>query len=800
MILLVFSTWINISAQDLSGLSVCIDPGHGNGNNNQGPTGLREADINLKVALFLKAFLKSVNIDTVLLTRLDDSTNPRLSQRESFANSFGVDWFHSVHHNAFNGTRRYTLLLYEELGNGQPQWPGESDVMSSIIAQSIWQALRTSHFRVFGDFSFYGQPSYLGVLNSLLMPGELSEGTFHDNLIEENKLRNPDFIELEAQALFIAFLQYYEEGTLTTGTLSGIITNAESRRTINNAEVSLKPLGSNYSTDLNNNGLYVFHNVAPGQYQVTVNAQGFDSQEKNILVKAQTFNFLDISLPVSRFPMITMTLPVDQATDFGVYNEIGMRFSRQMDRPSVESAFSANPQVAGHFIWNSNDDIALFEPDIRFEFSTEYEVRIAGTALDKVGFQLDGNSDGTGGDDFTFTFTTTFLDTTKPVILDFFPVQRDTGVFLKDVFFAQFNEEMDPASLNNNTILLTGGGTNVDLLTDYIQDNSHRVTFTPSEILMPGTRYFITFTSGISLVNGAQSGSSFKWQFITQNTPIQIKILDDFEGDFLWSAPDDSPFTQQTNPDSTLFQLSQDVFISNNNAGKLKYEFLGNDGFIQIDKLNQFNINLEELHEFGYHIYGDNSDNQIRLFFTDQDGEEALPWTNIDWSGWKLFRYNLNQVQLEPGLNGNGIFDSQEITLGGIQLKFIGHNRGTLYFDDFIEIVPDASTSVKLKKPESLLPENVILGQNYPNPFNPKTVISYRVPDNFIQPQKVTLQVFNLQGQKVRTLVDADKSSGYYSTAWDGNNDFGEDVSTGLYIYQVRIGHLTANKKMIFIK
>ena len=60
------------SSQDLSGLSICIDPGHGAGNANQGPTGLREANIDLDVSLFLKEFLKSAHIDTVLLTRIDE--------------------------------------------------------------------------------------------------------------------------------------------------------------------------------------------------------------------------------------------------------------------------------------------------------------------------------------------------------------------------------------------------------------------------------------------------------------------------------------------------------------------------------------------------------------------------------------------------------------------------------------------------------------------------------------------------------------------------------------------------------
>jgi len=73
-------------AQDLSGLSIAIDPGHGRGTPNQGPTGLREADINVAIGLFLRDFLRQANIDTVLMTRVDDSINPSLSQREALAN------------------------------------------------------------------------------------------------------------------------------------------------------------------------------------------------------------------------------------------------------------------------------------------------------------------------------------------------------------------------------------------------------------------------------------------------------------------------------------------------------------------------------------------------------------------------------------------------------------------------------------------------------------------------------------------------------------------------------------------
>ncbi|MDZ7344100.1 MAG: N-acetylmuramoyl-L-alanine amidase, partial [candidate division KSB1 bacterium] len=224
----VFSLLFSVCSlsQDLSGISICIDPGHGPGNRNAGPTGLREADINFRVAVFLKDYLKAAQVDTVLLTHLNNTTDISLSAREQIANSFGVTWFHSVHHNAFNGTARYTLLLLEEArtselcpnsttnhrGTGQPDWPGQSDVMSNLMARRIWEAYRTSDFRVRLDWTFYGGCNggfSLGVLDNLQMPGELSEATFHDHPGEEAKMRNNDFLRMEARALAMSFFDYF---------------------------------------------------------------------------------------------------------------------------------------------------------------------------------------------------------------------------------------------------------------------------------------------------------------------------------------------------------------------------------------------------------------------------------------------------------------------------------------------------------------------------------------------------------------------------------------------------------------
>ncbi|MEX0737476.1 MAG: FlgD immunoglobulin-like domain containing protein [Bacteroidota bacterium] len=88
------------------------------------------------------------------------------------------------------------------------------------------------------------------------------------------------------------------------------------------------------------------------------------------------------------------------------------------------------------------------------------------------------------------------------------------------------------------------------------------------------------------------------------------------------------------------------------------------------------------------------------------------------------------------------------------------------------------------------------LDQNYPNPFNPSTTIKYQLP----QEAGVTLSIYNLQGQRVRTLVSGDQKAGFYSVQWDGKNDAGASVSTGLYIYRIHAGTFTAINKMLLMK
>ena len=88
------------------------------------------------------------------------------------------------------------------------------------------------------------------------------------------------------------------------------------------------------------------------------------------------------------------------------------------------------------------------------------------------------------------------------------------------------------------------------------------------------------------------------------------------------------------------------------------------------------------------------------------------------------------------------------------------------------------------------------LGNNYPNPFNPETEIKFSMAD----PGVVSLNIYNLKGQLVKTLVRGELDKGVHSVKWDGTDNFGKKTTSGIYFYKMTNGRYTSTKKMIMLK
>jgi hypothetical protein len=164
-----------------------------------------------------------------------------------------------------------------------------------------------------------------------------------------------------------------------------------------------------------------------------------------------------------------------------------------------------------------------------------------------------------------------------------------------------------------------------------------------------------------------------------------------------------------------------------------------------------------------------------------------------DFSHYKVYR-NLSMIAddvietsyLDPAVpNGTYCYNVRAVYSGGYQ--------SALSTDAVIEHVQTNSNEV-------LIPANTELIGIYPNPFNPETTISYSLNED----SRVSLFIYNIKGQKVRSLVNGQIQAGYHTVTWNGKNENGENVSSGIYfsIFDAtnKEKDYTSVKKIILLK
>jgi len=97
-------------------------------------------------------------------------------------------------------------------------------------------------------------------------------------------------------------------------------------------------------------------------------------------------------------------------------------------------------------------------------------------------------------------------------------------------------------------------------------------------------------------------------------------------------------------------------------------------------------------------------------------------------------------------------------------------------------------------------PQAFALEQNYPNPFNPNTRINYQIPNDIAAGEMVSLTIYNLLGTPVKTLIHRKHAPGFYTASWDGTDEMGKIVPTGIYIYRLVVANYVSTKRMVLMK
>jgi hypothetical protein len=104
------------------------------------------------------------------------------------------------------------------------------------------------------------------------------------------------------------------------------------------------------------------------------------------------------------------------------------------------------------------------------------------------------------------------------------------------------------------------------------------------------------------------------------------------------------------------------------------------------------------------------------------------------------------------------------------------------------------------RKRGPVIPRSLSLSQNYPNPFNPSTTIAFDLHGTAVIKQRVSLTIYDIRGRLVRKLIDQEKEPGTYQVHWDGRDDNGEAVSSGVYLYRIEAGDFISTRKMILVR
>ena len=121
------------------------------------------------------------------------------------------------------------------------------------------------------------------------------------------------------------------------------------------------------------------------------------------------------------------------------------------------------------------------------------------------------------------------------------------------------------------------------------------------------------------------------------------------------------------------------------------------------------------------------------------------------------------------------------------------YNKNTIAGEDDAFILKFSPTLTGIENISNEIPAKYSLQQNYPNPFNSTTTIEYRLP----QVSDVKLIIYNLFGQKVRTLVNTRVEAGYHQVVWNGRNEMGSKVAPGTYIYRLEVGDYSSVQKIL---
>ena len=711
-----------ISAQekiDWGDFKLFIDPGH-SGKENRGLWGYSEAEKTLSVALNIKDFLETyttaVDGETFRLCRYDENTVVGLQERSDMANAWGADFYYSIHSDA-SGSQNSILGLFggwRKDGVEIEKTPNGGKAFGELLLPNLSGVMRVPSRGNWYDRCYYdrtpqthtNQYPYLSVNRESNMASLLSEGGYHDMAEQQQRNLNADYKRLEAFAAFQSILSYRKLAVPGQTFMTGVITNSENGQPINGAVISVgdatyttdtyESLFSKYSRnpDLIHNGFYFFEGLEAGAtLPVTVSAEGYETWTGEVTVKnAQVLDrlttsedyvtFLDVALTNAR-PAVVASVSAEDLENVSHIVPLVLTFSRNMDRESVEQAFSidGDGQVTLSWINDYTLSIDVSQLDAWFTYNIKIDGSIAKNSQTQTAF--DGDGDGEPGGDYVLTITMAEPDTEAPYIVSTYPADNSEALYTKrPPIRLEFNEEiMFNGDKHDGCIVVkdASGKTYTGLLTHDVVAGKSVLHFFPSEDLTVDCAVLVTYNGGIADASGNES-EKYSFRFLSEyrNCTFTEMIQPLTNEDGMWAPGGSGSTSGIIIEESTAGTLQQGPAIDNRTSFAMNYVYdrdATSDNFFIRDHYPQgMKTEYRTLFDgvLTLWVYGDGSYNQTNVMVrTDPDGIKMrgadMP---VYFRGWNLFVFDLqyDDVASFTG-NTNAVAGNKRWCLDAISLR-----------------------------------------------------------------------------------------------------------------------------------
>ena len=802
LILLIFLNAFFVQSQNLTGVKIFINPGHGGFDSDDrnvpiapyasgDKNGFWESQSNLDKGFALRTMLQSSGA-TVIMSRTANTTadDLLLSQIVQMGNTAQSDFFLSIHTNAGNGVANFVLMIHygSDLTDSQiynTYNPGnatqfalsnKSRDISTEIAKNLYANQITTWstgYQVRGDKTFartvMGWSDGYGILRGLAVPGLLSESAMHDYIPETYRLMNLEYKWLDAWIFYKSFCNYFNGGQISTGIIAGQVRDSrikneatynkfvgnDQMQPLNGAKLTLVETNEVYTCDNMQNGVFVFKNLTPGTYHVKAEKEGYYAKTQQIVVTAHNISYFNFALNRVRStpPQVLSYSPNVVLTDsVEASSSISLSFNWDMDIASTEQAFSISPSVTGKFSWEDTNYRMRFTPDKPLDKNTLYTV-----TLNKLASHPDNLSMAA---DFTFQFRTKSRN--RLSLLAVYPFDGNKAVYYNNPSFRLiFDKKLNTSNLSttikviddtnnvlakvarsvvNNSIVLPFGSTYFNLATN----------------LVPEKEYTLVIDGDVTDEVGMKVVEPINIKFKASAVAVTTQpIVETFETVALTYVPTESTEISS----ASVTNHSVKLFGSYSNKLNVSYSGSDSEALFGLSKP----LDVESGKVIGLHIYGDLSGNEIWLQFRIPGGVQYQKLCDLNFFGWEYreVKTNVFQPLMTTSLTGIKIVRKSGVLSASNEIFL---DNMLLYNTPILSVNKLHEGKVKI----------------YPNPVSDKLTVKVKDVDNPL------LQLYSINGMLMKEI--------------NGNELNVSNINTGTYILKVKFDKASLSFPVIIVR